>query len=174
MIESKQWCQQQQKHLRSDVFLNDVFLNSVPPCGTWVQFYQILAVLLPTFMYVTAILHGPVIRSLQKHVEKKSQWSTWTQPHLFQCDLLLLRNHPLILAGKIGMCSPSLTGRGNSFELLWCFLSFLFPHLTPSLTPIDLRLHEDDNLSSVLVTELGYSRSTNGRLSYLATQICSW
>ncbi len=46
------------------------------------QLYLILAVLLPTFTHLTAILHGQAGCSLQKHGEKKSKRSTWTQPNL--------------------------------------------------------------------------------------------
>ncbi len=62
------------------------------------QLYLILSVLLSTFTHITVILHGQVVHSPQKHAEKKSQVSAWPQPHLFQCDLSLLRNHPQILA----------------------------------------------------------------------------
>ncbi len=47
-------------------------LNSIPPCGMWVQLCLTLSVLLPTFMHVTAILHGQVVRFSQKLAEKKS------------------------------------------------------------------------------------------------------
>ncbi len=86
-------------------------LKSVPLCRMWTQLHLILVVLLPTFTHVTAILCGQVVCSPQKCVEKKSQQSTWMQPYLFQCNLLLLRNRPQILAEKIAMCSPCLTDR---------------------------------------------------------------
>ncbi len=41
-------------------------LNSVPPYGMWTQLYLILAVLLPTFTHVSAILRIQVVRSPQK------------------------------------------------------------------------------------------------------------
>ncbi len=83
-------------------------LNSIPPYGTWIQLYLTLSILLPTITHVTAILSRHVNHSPKKYAEKKSQQSMWTQPHLFQCNLLLLQNRPQILVKKIATHSPTL------------------------------------------------------------------
>ncbi len=46
-------------------------LNYVPPYGTWTQLYLILAILLPIFTYVSAILHRQFVHSPQKGAENK-------------------------------------------------------------------------------------------------------
>ncbi len=93
-------------------------LNSVPPCGTWMQLYQILAIPLLTFTHVIAILRWQAVRSPQKGAEKKSQRSTWTQPHLFQCDLLLLWNGPQILAIRWYLRSADTSGEKSQHVAL--------------------------------------------------------
>ncbi len=85
---------------KNEAYQDPLFrLNSVPPCGMWTQLCLILVVLFPIFTHVMAILCAQAVCS-QKRAEKRSQWSTWAQPHLFQCDLLLLWNQPQILAEK--------------------------------------------------------------------------
>ncbi len=96
--------------------------NSVSPCRMWMQLYLILAVLLPIFTHFTVILHGHVVCSPQKRAEKKSQRSTWTQPHLFQCNLFLLWNCPQILAEKIAVCSCNLRHVNSTWECSSCDL----------------------------------------------------
>ncbi len=46
------------------------------------------------------VRHWQVTCSPQNDTEKKLKWNTWMQSHLFQCDLLILRNRPQILVGK--------------------------------------------------------------------------
>ncbi len=83
-------------------------LNSIHPCEMVIQLYLLLRFLLPLFMCVTEILQQ-VLRSSQRCAEKKLQWRTWTQLHLFHYDLHFLENRPQILQKKITLCSPSLS-----------------------------------------------------------------
>ncbi len=86
-------------------------LNFFPPYGTWTQLYLILAVLLPIFTHVTAILHEQVVRFPQKCAEKKLQRSTRTprSPICFNaicCFCGIVRRY---LRKKIATCKASAT-----------------------------------------------------------------
>ncbi len=63
-------------------------LNFVHPCGMWTQLYLILSILLSTFTRLAAILRGHVVRSTQRSVGKKLQWSAWTQSICFNAIYL--------------------------------------------------------------------------------------
>ncbi len=66
-------------------------LNSIHLCGTWMQLYLILSVLLPIFTHITVILRGQVVCSPQRHAEKKWQRSAWTQPIYFNATCFFCR-----------------------------------------------------------------------------------
>ncbi len=95
-------------------------------------------------------------KEIVKNSAKKWQRSAWTQPHLFQCDLLLLRNRPKIPVKNVGADLEEFLGEKpnilhtmlHAWESIFMFLPFYEKNSFAPLPHLIFLCHHPSTCSS--------------------------